>query len=118
MRVFMVLLFVGIAIAGFGQAVYHLWNLLMPQIFGLKAISFWQAVGLMALCWILFGGLRGAGAARGIWGPRHRMRERWERMSPEEREAFRTGMRGRGHGRGCGPSEEGIPAGTPGQPRT
>jgi len=64
-RIFGVLLFVGIAIAGFGQAVHQLWNLLMPDIFGLKAISFWQAVGLMALCWILFGGLRGARAVPG-----------------------------------------------------
>lgn len=32
---------------------------------------------------------------------RRRMAERWENMTPEERERFRQGMCGR---RGCGPS--------------
>ena len=100
-----ILLFVIIAIAGFGQAVHQLWNLLMPDIFGLKPLSFWQAVGLMALCWILFGGLRGA-RPRGMWGSRHRMGERWARMSPEERDEFRRGMsRGR-YGRRCAPPDQ------------
>ena len=31
-----------------------LWNWLMPEIFGLKAISFWEALGLNMLCGILF----------------------------------------------------------------
>ena len=56
-RISMVAIFVLIVIAGFGQAVLQLWNLLMPDIFGLHPISFWQAVGLMALSWLLFGGL-------------------------------------------------------------
>ena len=51
------LIFVLILIAGFGQAVLQLWNWLMPDIFGLRPISFWQAVGLMGLSWILFGRL-------------------------------------------------------------
>jgi len=92
-----VILFLTIVIAGFGNAVLHLWNWLMPSLFGLHPITFWQAVGLLALSWILFGGWRG------FHGPgygkrwRQRMAERWERMTPEEREKFREGMRG------CGP---------------
>ena len=31
-----------------------LWNWLMPEIFGLTAINLWQALGLNALCGILF----------------------------------------------------------------
>jgi hypothetical protein len=90
-----VALFVTIAIAGFGQAVLHLWNWLMPSLFGFHSITFWQAVGLMALSWILFGGWRGfhgrpGSGYRRQW--RHRMRERWEKMTPEEREKFREGM--------------------------
>jgi hypothetical protein len=93
-----VALFVTIAIAGFGQAVLHLWNWLMPSLFGLHEITFWQAVGLMALSWILFGGWRGfhgrpGSGYRGRWQWRHRMRQRWEQMTPEEREKFREGMR-------------------------
>jgi hypothetical protein len=50
-----------IVIEGFGQAVLQLWNWLMPELFGLRPLRFWQAVGLMGLSWILFGGLRGFG---------------------------------------------------------
>ncbi len=91
-----------IVIAGFGQAVLQLWNWLMPNIFGLRPISFWQAVGLLALSWILFGGFRGGRIFARPW--QHSLRERWERMTPEEREKFRVGMRGR-----CGQSEERAP---------
>ena len=82
------------------QAVHYLWNRLMPILFHLPAITFWQAVGLLALSWLLFGGWRGFGGrgwgSRGPW--RRRMQERWEQMTPEEREKMRAGMRGR-----CGP---------------
>jgi hypothetical protein len=108
--VFKALLLLTIVIAGFGQAVLQLWNLLMPEIFGLHAISFWQAVGLMALSWILFGGLRGFGMMRG--GRRHggghwrrRMEERWEGMTPAEREEFRKGVQGRCGGPGTPATE-------------
>jgi len=90
-----VLLFLIIAIAGFGQAVLQLWNWLMPSLFGFHTITFWQAVGLLALSWVLFGGWRG------MHGPgysrrwQRRMMERWENMTPEERERFREGIRGR-----------------------
>jgi len=80
----------------FGEAVLQLWNWLMPAIFGLHTITFWQALGLLALSWLLFGGMRGmhsSGIARERI--RRRMWERWERMTPEERERFRQGMRGR-----------------------
>jgi hypothetical protein len=72
-------------IAGFGQAVLQLWNLLMPQIFGLPHITFWQAVGLMGLSWLLFGGFRGLGPL-GMGG-------RSRGMSPEQRERFRKGCK-------------------------
>jgi hypothetical protein len=93
-----VLVFLTIAIAGFGQAVHYLWNALMPALFGLPTVTFWQAVGLLALSWLLFGGWRGfrGPGYRSHW--RRRMMARWARMTPEEREKFREGMRGRcGH---------------------
>lgn len=34
--------------------VYFLWNWLIPEIFGLKVITFWQALGLTTLCSFLF----------------------------------------------------------------
>jgi hypothetical protein len=33
-----------------------LWNLLMPQLFNLPEIGFWQAVGLNFMCSIMFKG--------------------------------------------------------------
>ena len=79
-----------------GQVVHLLWNWLMPPLFGWPAITFWQALGLLALSRILFGGF----GMRG-YGPRSRLRGRWEHMTPEERERFRNGMRARW---GFGPS--------------
>ena len=43
----------------FGEIVMHLWNWLMPALFGLKLITFWQAIGLLILARILVGGLGG-----------------------------------------------------------
>lgn len=37
-----------------GLPVMWLWNWLMPEIFGLKEVGFWQSVGLAFLCGILF----------------------------------------------------------------
>src|SRR5690242_13136091 len=80
-----------IAAALFGLVVMHLWNWLMPALFGLHLVTYWQAVGLLILSWILFRGPRGWGRP-GAYRWNH-MRERWQRMTPEERERFRTKMR-------------------------
>jgi hypothetical protein len=86
-----IMLIVIAAVALFGFVVQHLWNALIPAIIGWRAITFWQAVGLLLLSKILFGGgFRGRGSMH--W--RNRMGERWEKMSPEEREKFSRGMRG------------------------
>jgi len=79
-----------------GEVVKYLWNWLLPALFGWRLITFWQAVGILVLCRILFGSLGGRGGHRSRF--RGRMSERWGRMTPEEREKFREAMRGR-----CGP---------------
>ncbi len=99
-----IILIVIVAVAVFGFAVQNLWNWLMPAIFGWRAITFWQAIGVLLLSKILFGGFRGRGGMH--W--RHRMGERWEKMSPEEREKFRQAMRGRCGQRGLQPEEQKI----------
>jgi hypothetical protein len=76
-----------------GELVMHLWNWLLPALFGWRQIGFWQALGLLALCRILFGGFRLSGGDRSDF--RRRMAERCERMTPEEREKFRQGFFGR-----------------------
>ena len=90
-----------------GQIVMRLWNWLLPPLFGWSQIGFWQALGLLLLCRILFGGAGWRGSTRS--NIRRRMKERCEQrieercqnMSPEEREQFRQRMRERW---GVGPS--------------
>lgn len=88
---FVLLAVVFAALLGF--VVMQLWNWLLPGLFGWHTIGFWQAVGLLLLCKILFGGFRHRHGPPRHW--RRRMLERWEQMTPEEREKFRESMRGR-----------------------
>ena len=91
-----------------GEVVLHLWNWLLPALFGWRQISFWQAVGLLALCRILFGGFGHRGSHRSNF--RRRRSERWGTMTPEEREKFRQSMRSRcgGFGEPAGPTKEPV----------
>ncbi|GLH74121.1 hypothetical protein GETHLI_26230 [Geothrix limicola] len=82
-----------LAVALFGFVVMSLWNWLLPALFGAKAITYWQALGLLVLSRILLGGFHRH--HRSGFHHRRHMFERWERMTPEERERFRQGFRGR-----------------------
>src|SRR5882762_8627804 len=82
-----------------GEIVMHLWNWLLPPLFGWREITFWRALGLLALCRILFGGLGSHGSGRS--NVRRRVDERCDHLTPEERERFRQRMRERF---GFGPS--------------
>jgi hypothetical protein len=92
LRVLKVVAIVIVAFTVFGFVTTHLWNYLMPGLFGLRTLTFWQAVGLIVLGRLLFGGF-GPRFGGGPW--RRHMKERWEQMTPEDREKFREGMRGR-----------------------
>lgn len=52
----------GIAAVGFGilfgYFVMLLWNWLMPSIFGLTTITFWQSVGIIILARLIFGAFK------------------------------------------------------------
>src|SRR5579862_5614130 len=92
-------MFVFVAIPLFGYVTMQLWNWLMPALFGLHLITFWQALGLIVLTRILFGGFKWGRGMRGRWG------NRWEKMTPEQREVFSRAMRDR-----CAPSQAAPPA--------
>jgi len=79
-----------LAVVVVGFIVMSLWNWLAPAVFGARMINFWQALGILVLSKILFGGFRGQPGYGGHW--RRRMSARWEQMTPEEREKFRRGM--------------------------
>jgi hypothetical protein len=89
--------FAALAVGLAGYVVMALWNAVLPSVTGLHAITFVQAVGLLVLSRILFGGLRGWRGRRGHW--RARMRARWQQMTPEERERFRDVLGSRACGR-------------------
>ena len=76
-----------------GELVLHLWNWLLPPLFGFREVTFWQVLGLLALCRILFGGFGFRGSGRS--NVRRRIEERWDHMTPEERERCRQSWRGR-----------------------
>ena len=116
------LLFAPLAILGIllftfigGQIVLLLWNWLLPPLFGISQINFWQALGILVLCRILFGGFGMNGSQRshsrrGVSDRvadrvaervAERLDERNDSMTPEERERFRQRMRERW---GTGPS--------------
>jgi len=80
-------------VAAIGFVFMSLWNALTPALFGWKVISYWQAIGLLILSRLLFGGFRGVVGRGGHW--RHRMMERCEKMTPEEREKFRQAFNDR-----------------------
>lgn len=84
-------------ITAMGFGLMYLWNWLMPAIFGLKTITFLQALGLFLLSKILFG----FGGKGGGWKDRKqkhrdwaRFRAKWENMTEEERQEFRNCRRG------------------------
>ena len=74
----------------FSLIVMQLWNAILPAVLGIKAISFLQAVGILLLSKILFGGFRGGwrGGRSHQW--KEQMSEKWNNMSPEEREKFKA----------------------------
>lgn len=87
-------LFMLVAVPLFGYVTMHLWNWLMPLVFRLPAISFWQALGLIVLTRILFGGFKWGRRGRGHWG------NGWDKLTPEEKVKFARGMGDR-----CAPAQ-------------
>ena len=83
-----------VAVLFFGFAVMLLWNWLVPALFGGPLLTFWQALGLLILSKILFSGIgrRGHPGRHGPHEPfwKKRLKDKWERMSPEQREKFKA----------------------------
>ena len=68
-----------------GGVVMFLWNAILPEVTGVRPLTFMQAIGLLILCRILFGGFRGGGRSGGKWG-----RGKWGNMSIEEKARMRS----------------------------
>ena len=107
----LILLFIAVG----GEIVKHLWNWLLPSIFGLRQITFWEALGVLLLSRILFGGFGWRGSGRSSIRRRvadrvaDRVGDRWDAMTPEERERFRQRLRERcGFDPGSGESKASV----------
>ena len=77
-----------VALGVAGLVTWCLWNALMPGIFGLRDITFFQALGLLVLGRLLFGGF----GPRGSHMRRSRFAKGWKDLTPEERERFSQAM--------------------------
>lgn len=86
-------------IAVFTAIIMGLWNWLMPVIFGLTTITFWQALGLFILGRLLFGRIKparwggrrhGFGSEFGRMNPIHK---KWKKMTQEQRQEFHNRRR-------------------------
>jgi len=87
-------IFIPIAIAAgvfiFGSVVMLLWNALLPVLFGISTITFWQALGILILSKILFGGFSGRHGhhkSHSYWHERH---DKWMHLSAEEKEKIKS----------------------------
>jgi hypothetical protein len=73
----------------FGILVMLLWNALLPEILGAGLITFWQALGILLLSKILFGGFPGKHNRRPFGRHSQDIREKFHNLSPEEREKLK-----------------------------
>jgi hypothetical protein len=93
----MFLCFFIIAVLVFGLLVMSLWNAILPAVLGVKAITFIQALGILLLSKILFGGFGGGGRhRRGKW---MEMKQKFSGMTPEDKEKFKAEWKTRCGGR-------------------
>lgn len=91
-----------LAVAGIMLLTYlvmYLWNAILPNLIHVGYLGYWQALGLLVLCKILFGGFKmngGPGRYRGS-----RWKEKYENMSAEEKEEFKQRLKERWGNRNC-----------------
>ncbi len=69
-----------------------LWNWLIPSIFEIRAFTFWEAVGILALSKILFGGMHGGRkkhacccGKHGRNGWKEKFKNKWANMSDKDK---------------------------------
>ena len=68
----------------FGNVIMWLWNWLMPSLFGLRTIGFWEGLGLFLLAKILFG--FGGSGHSGDDGGKHHKKHRYHGARSEKKD--------------------------------
>ena len=91
---------ISMALLGLTYVVYWLWNHVLVAVTGVRVVTYWQAMGLLVLSRILFGGFKfGPPGNRPHFGGGPNWREKWRQMSDEERAKFKSEWRNRGRNR-------------------
>ena len=74
--------------------IMQLWNHIVCDIFSIKSITYWQALGLFVLGRLLFGNF-GFGKRSNKHPMAEHLKEKWLNMSEEERHRFKQEWRSR-----------------------
>lgn len=95
-RRYLFFLFVPIVLLVLAAIVMFLWNAILPNVMHVEKLAYHQALGLLILSKILFGGLPFLGRGRRpYFGPPPHIRAKWMNMSEEERLKFKEEWRKR-----------------------
>jgi hypothetical protein len=89
--------FIVIGVLTIGLVVMWLWNWLVPELLGAPTIGFFQALGLLTLCKILFGSTGSSGHRRGRSNGKYlrkKLASKISRMSEKERQELKDQLRG------------------------
>ena len=78
-----------------GSAIQLLWNWILVDAAGMNPINIWQAIGLLVLARILFGGMFWGRRKHWKKSKRKEWKKKWHDMSPEDKEAFKQKWRER-----------------------
>ena len=74
--------------------VMYLWNGVLVDVASVKTITYPQAIGILVLSKILFGGFKKNWGGRGHeW--KQNLKEKWQNMDSDEREKFKKDWRNR-----------------------
>jgi hypothetical protein len=75
-----------------GLAVMLLWNAILPTVLGVAVITYWQAIGILALSRLLFGRFGGGGPWGGRRGGPPHWKNQWVNMTDEEKAKVKEEM--------------------------
>ena len=73
--------------------VMYLWNAILPEVIGVTAITYWQALGIFVLSKILFGGFKGGPSGRSKF--KNHFKDKFINMTDEEKETFKSEWKSR-----------------------
>ncbi len=88
-----IFLFIIAGIFALSAVVMFLWNAILPDVIDVNPLNYWQALGILVLSKILFGGSK-FGPGRKHYKNKHlHFKEKFMNMTDEQKESFREEWR-------------------------